>query len=165
MAKKYDSESLDVVIEEQRRDQDYLLHIYNRMRAGQNILLAAAIGVLTYLSSGLGIEDASLSEKFFFPNEDYGKVIYILAAGFFLFGIIKLMIVVFGTHPWTTAYEEDRKEYYEGPIEVKKHFIKRNDAASNRNAKSYFKNRDELTYLFYSVTISAIILIVIKTLG
>jgi hypothetical protein len=165
MVKKYNNESLDIILTEQRRDQDYLLHIYNRMRAGQNILLAAAIGVLTYLSSGLVSKDELLSEKFFFPDQDYGKVIYVLAAGFFLFGIIKLMINVFGVHPWTTSYDEDQKEYNEDSETVKLYFIKKNDEASGKNGHSYFKHRAELTYLFYSITISAIILLVIKTLG
>lgn len=159
------SQSLDVILEEQRRDQDYLLHIYNRMRAGQNILLIASFGVLTYLSSALTAADKSLAERFFFPDEDYGRVIYVIAAGFFLFGVIKLMVNVFGKHPWTTAYESQKDNYTHDPVDTKQYFKERNDKTVATNGQSYFKHRDELTYLFYSITVSAIILIIMKTLG
>jgi hypothetical protein len=159
------NESLDVIIKEQHRDQDYLLHIYNRMRTGQNILLIASFGVLTYLTSSLGDQTKSLVERFFWPSEDYGRVIYILAAGFFVFGIIKLMIDVFGKHPWTTSYVADKDGYSHDPVETKEYFKARNDEVTKANGKSYFRHRDELTYLFYSITVSAIILIAMKTLG
>lgn len=159
------NESLDTILAEQRRDQDYLLHIYNRMRAGQNILLAASFGVLVYLSSALNLADKSLAERLFFPDEDYGKVIYVLASGFFLFGVIKLMINVFGKHPWSTSYVAEKDGYDHDPVNTKQYFKERNDSVTLKNAKSYFQHHDELTYLFYSISVSAIILIVMKTLG
>lgn len=160
------SESLDIILEQQQRDSDYLLHIYNRMRAGQSILLTASLAVIVYLYSvPAGSAKASIIERFFVPHQDYGKVIYFIAAGFFLYGVIKLMINVFGLHPWTTAYQTTKDNYTYDVVETKVHFKKRNDMCIKKNGASYFKHKKELTYLFYSITISAIILVVIKSLS
>ena len=162
---KEKSESLDIILTEQHRDFDYLLHIYNRMRAGQSILLAASFAVVAYLYSSQSSDDLSIAERLFFPGEGYGQVIYVIAAGFFLFGTIKLMINVFGYHPWETAYVTDKDNYSYIPLETKVYFKERNDSCIKRNGESYNKHKVELIFLFYSVTISAIILIVTKTLS
>lgn len=160
------NESLDIILGQQQQDNDYLLHIYNRMRAGQSILLTASIAVIVYLYSvPAGTGRASIAERLFIPQEDYGKVIYFIAAGFFIYGVIKLMINVFGSHPWITSYDSTKDNYIHDPEATKEYYKKRNDMCLKENGASYYKHKQELTYLFYSITISAIILVVIKSLN
>ncbi len=75
-------ESLQLVIDEQRRDYDYLLRIYERAGAKENALLAATFGVIAYLyyTAPVGSK-TGIAQRLFVPTEDYGKVIYFIAAG------------------------------------------------------------------------------------
>lgn len=76
-----DDRALHLIIEEQRRDYDYLLKIYDRAGAKNNVLLAAGYGIVVYLYSkcpnptdgrSVGIVD-----RLFVPAQDYGLVITI----------------------------------------------------------------------------------------
>jgi hypothetical protein len=157
-------ESLKIIIEEQRRDYDYLLHIYNRTRATESILLTATFGVVAYLyySAPVGSK-TTIATRLFFPTEDYGKVIYVIAAGFFAYGILKLMLTVFGNNPWETAY--DGNDPQNGTEQSTLEYIKkRYNECHAFNSQTYIKRKDNLEFLFFSIIISAIILIVIKTL-
>lgn len=160
-------QTLKLVIDEQKKDYDYLLHIYNRMRATENILLTAAFGVIAYLyyptaSEGSGASD--IAQRFFFPYESYGQVIYFIAAAFFLYGIVKLTLNVFGDNPWQTTYETTKKDYTLKPLDTLRYIKERYDECHNFNVEMYNKRKKELKFLFFCIIISAIILIVIKTL-
>lgn len=158
-------ESLKLIIDEQRRDYDYLRHIYDRLRSTESILLTAAFGIIAYLyyTAPAGSK-TSIAQRLFVPTEDYGKVIYFMAAGFFIFGIFKLIFNVFGNNPWQTAYETPKTDYSYKHIDTLRYVKKRYDECFEYNSVAYIKRKKELVFLFYSILISAIILIVIKTL-
>lgn len=158
-------ESLRVVIEEQKRDYDYLKSIYDRTRATESILLTAAFGIIAYLyyTAPLGSK-SSIAERLFIPTEDYGKVIYFIAAGFFAYGLFKLMLTVFGHNPWMTAYESTKTDYSHDELETLQYVKGRYDICHAFNHDKYKKRKKQLIFLFYTILISAIILIVIKTL-
>lgn len=159
-------ESLKLIVEEQRRDLDYLLHIYDRMRATEALLLTAGLGVLIYLYSKTSeVHPNSLKERMFFPPEDYGKVIYVIAAAFFFYGLIKLMLNVCGNNWWDTAYESPKDNYKYTSVDTLTYFRKRYDKIINLNGERYGKRKEELMLLFFCILISAIILIVIKSLA
>ena len=160
-----DKETLKAIIAEQVRDHDYLKSIYDRMRATASVLLTASFGIIAYLyyNAPLG-EKISISQRLFVPAEDYGKVIYFIAAGFFIYGVFKLMLLVFGDNPWETAYESQKKDYDNDELRTLRYIKKRYDKCLAHNAKKYEKRRVELKFLFFCVLISAIVLIVIKTL-
>ncbi len=166
-----EQEAVAILVEEQKRDYDYLLHIYNRLRATEGLLLTAAFGIVAYLYYGASDGDKpGIAERLFVPAEDYGKVIYFMAAAFFLYGILKLMMNVFGNNPWMTAYVGASKEsIYKPkdatPLEVIKYVRCRYDECQEFNVDKYNKRKNDLGFLFYCILISAIILIVIKTLG
>ncbi len=160
-------ESLKVIIAEQKQDLDYLLHIYNRARAIEGLLLTATFGILGYLYSNpknFG-EKTSISERVFLPHEDYGKVIYFIAVAFFAYSLIKLTLLVFGKHPWMTSYEIPKDNYANSLNETLEYYKNRNDKCLEYNGDKYYKRKETLNFLFYSILISAIILIVIKTLN
>jgi hypothetical protein len=159
------SDVLKVIISEQHRDYDYLLHIYNRMKATEGLLLTAAFGALTYLYYGSpdGAK-STIAKRLFIPAEDYGKVIYLIAAGFFLYGTIKLMLNTFGYNPWMTAYEMPKTDYQNNQEAVLQYYKKRYDECLKFNGDNYSHRKKELIFLFYCVLISAILLVVIKTL-
>lgn len=156
-------ESLRIIIDEQRRDYDYLLHIYNRMRATESILLTATFGILAYLYYA-GDKNAGIMERLFVPSEDYGMVIYTIAAAFFTYGLLKLMMTVFGKNWWMTAYETSKECYEYTTLETLLYVKKRYDACAEFNGRKYSERKENLTNLFYYILISAIILIIIKTL-
>lgn len=161
-----EEESLKLIIEEQKRDYDYLLHIYDRMRATEGVLLTATFGVVAYLY--YGEPDGAKSDLFkrlFVPTEDYGKVIYFMAAGFFAYALVKLMINVFGKNLWMTAYEAPKTNYTHKTIDTLRYIKGRYDDCLEFNGEQYRKRKETLGFLFYCILISATILIVIKTLS
>jgi hypothetical protein len=158
--------ALKIVVQEQKRDYDYLLHIYNRTRATEGLLLTATFGIIAYLFSKTPTgPHVSLSKVLFIPPQAYGKVIYIMAAVAFLYGSVRLTLIVFGNNPWETAYDISYKcdfEYNE--LSTLEHFKKRYDDCHEFNLDKYARRKSELKFLFYCVLITAIILIVIKVL-
>ncbi len=157
--------SLEALLTEQRRDYDYLLHIYNRLRAMEQVLLTACFGVIAYLYYTVSSNTRpSIAHRLFIPSEDYGKVIYLIAASFFLLATMKLMINVFGNNPWETAYETPKTDYTFARIDTLQYIKSRYDTCYEYNGGQYEKRRRELVILFYCILISATILIVIKTL-
>lgn len=162
-------ESLKTIIEEQKNDINYLLHIYDRMRATEALLLTAGFGVLVYMyyripenvANGL---ERTFAQRIAFPDQDYGRVIYVLAAAFFFYALIKLMLNVCGYNPWETTYEREKTNYTKKQLKVLKYYKKRYDHCIEQNGKQYGKRKKELVWLFFCLVTSAIILIVIKTL-
>lgn len=162
MAKK--EEGLKAIVEEQRRDYDYLLRIYDRAGAKENVLLTAIFGIIAYLYYA-GPEGAhGIKERLFIPQEEYGVVIYVIAAGFFVYGLFKLMFNVFGDNPWETAYESSKTDHTYDSEKTLLYVKKRYDTIKKTNLKSYNIRRKDLRFCFYTILVSAIILIVIKTL-
>lgn len=158
-------ESTMMVVVEQKRDYDYLLHIYNRLRATEGLLLTASFGIIVYLYNG-GPNDGGIIERLSIPDQDYGRIIYFAAVSFFAYGVFKLMKSVFGNNPWMTAYQREKVDYrYSNKLHTIKYVKKRYEECFDYNFSKYNNRRDELLFLFYSILISAIILIVIKTLG
>lgn len=157
--------SLEVLLAEQRRDYDYLLHIYNRLRAMEQVLLTACFGVIAYLyyTAPTSIKP-SIAHRLFIPSEDYGKVIYLIAASFFLLATMKLIFNVFGNNPWETAHESAKSDYTYAQIDTLMYIQSRYKVCHKHNASQYEKRRREMVVLFYSILISATILVVIKTL-
>lgn len=163
---KEKSESLKLIIEEQKRDYDYLLHIFNRLRATEGLLLTAGFGIVAYLyGSGPGGKSSDLLQRLFFPSEEYGQVIYLIAMGFFAFSMYELMSKVFGKNHWMTAYDSAKDSYTYKILDTLEYIKLRYDECGVHNTKRYFRRKDGLSSLFYRILVSAIILIVIKTLG
>lgn len=159
-------EALNLIIDAQKEDYNYLLHIFNRMRATEGLLLTAGFGIAAYLySSGPSGTSANLIERLFFPTEDYGQIIYLIAMAFFAYGMYELMSKVFGKNHWMTVYESVKDNYSFRHLDTLEYFKQRYDKCSEHNAKRYFERKEGLSSLFYRVLVSAIILIVIKTLG
>lgn len=165
--KKEKVKSLKIVVHEQKKDYDYLLHIYNRTRATESILLTAVFAVLAFLFHDTPTgPNVSISKVLFMPPQAYGKVIYTMAALAFLYGVIRLTLIVFGKNPWETAYDVSYKcDYDSNELSVLEHFKKRYDECHEFNLDKYEKRKEELKILFYCILLSAIILIVIKTLN
>jgi hypothetical protein len=159
------TDSLKTIVEEQRRDYDYLLRIYERAGAKENVLLTATFGILAYLYyTGPDGETTSIAQRLFVPTEDYGLVIYVIAAAFFVYGLFKLMFNVFGGNVWETAYESTKTDHRDDSTETLRYFKKRYDKCHTTNLNSYQKRIKDLRFCFYCILLSAIILIVIKTL-
>lgn len=158
-------ESAQLILAEQHRDYDYLLHIYNRMRAAEGVLLTAVFGIIAYLyhfpDDG---RKTTVVQRFFLPDEGYGKVIYFMAAAFFLYAVVKLTLNVFGKNPWETAYESHKDSYTFKHLDTLRYYKKRYDECHEYNLEKYSKRKRELSFLFFCILISATILIVIKTL-
>lgn len=167
MATRQDKiKSLQLLIEEQHRDYDYLLHIYNRMRATEGVLLTAVFAVSAYLYHALQEgTNLTIRQRFFWPAEDYGKVIYLAAAIAFAYATIKLMLNVFGNNPWQTAFESSKDNYSYDELETLEYIKSRYGECQTYNCQRYIKRKKELTFLFFCILISATILIVIKTLN
>jgi len=166
VSKEDRTKSLELIVVEQRRDYDYLVHIYNRTRATEGLLLTAVFGVVAYLYYKAPVGSrTSIVDRLFIPHEDYGKVIYFIAAGFFVYGIFKLMLTVFGYNPWKTAYEREKTDYSYNQMKTLEYVKKRYDVCLEFNGRKYAERKKELIFLFYCILISAIILIVIKTLN
>jgi len=160
-----DTEGVNLIIVEQHRDYDYLLKIYERAGAKENVLLTAAFAILAYLYYTPPIEGrVGIIERLFVPMQDYGLIIYVIAAGFFFFGLFKLMLSVFGDNVWETAYETSKADYPVDKYGTAKYVKTRYDIAHKINLGSYLKRKANLQLCFYCILISAIILIVIKTL-
>jgi hypothetical protein len=160
-------ESLKMIVDEQRRDYDYLLKIYERAGTKENALLTATFAVIAYLyyTAPDGTHGkTSIAERLFFPTQDYGKVIYIMAAALFVFSLYKLVFNVFGDNVWHTAYQTPKTDYSYNSLDTLKYFKKRYDTCHKMNLKQYITRKKDLTFCFYGITISAIILIAIKTL-
>jgi len=163
--KENSSDNLQLIIEEQRRDYDYLLKIFERAGAKENVLLTATFAILAYLYYTPPLEGkVGIMERLFVPTQDYGVVIYVIAACFFFFGLFKLMLSVFGDSVWETAYETYKVDYSNHSRGVAKYIKERYDVAHAINLNSYIKRKMNLRLCFYCILISAIILIVIKTL-
>lgn len=158
--------SIENIIIEQRRDQEYLIHIFDRMRNSENILLTVAVGILSFLYYTVASSDEpDLFKRLFIPEENYGKIIYFIAAAFFTYGFVKLTLTVFGKNPWVTAYENEKTDYdHSKPFETLKYIKVRNDECTDLNGATYNKRREKLQFLFYCILLGGIILIVIKTL-
>jgi len=157
--------SVNLIIEEQRRDYDYLQNIYERAGAKENVLLAAGYGVVIYLySTPASSAGNGIIKRLFIPSQDYGLVIYVIAAAFFLYHLFKLTLNVFGDSKWETAYQTSKSSYSKDPLAIAKYVKKRYDTAHEVNVTSYLKRKRDLKICFYCILISAIILIVIKTL-
>lgn len=153
------------IIAEQRRDYDYLLHIYDRMRATEGVLLTICFGILAYLyHTPTAKGKVTLAEWLQLPAQDYGKVIYVIAFGAFAYGFIKLMLNVFGKNLWETAYETDKREASYTELESLQYIKKRYDECYEFNCKSYYKRKEDLGFIFFCIFLSATILMVIKTL-
>lgn len=139
--------------------------IFIRLRATENVLLTAAFDIIVYLyhptSDG---SRTSIAERLFLPAEDYGKVIYFIAAAFLFYAVLKLTLTVFGDNPWETAYETPKDNYTHRHLDTLEYMKERHDICQKTNSKNYMDRKKQLVFLFYCILLSAIILIVIKTL-
>lgn len=158
-------ESYELIITEQHRDNDYMQKIYERAGSKENVLLAATFGIIAYLYSTPSGKGSGIIDRLSIPREDYGLVIYVIAAAFFLYGFFKLMFNVFGDNSWSTAYESNKQSYSNNPAKTAKYIKSRYDTIHSTNLASHIKRKRDLKICFFCILISAIILIVIKTLG
>lgn len=156
---------LEKVIEEQRRDYDFLENAYVRVNTKVITFLAASLGLLGYLYVSDGTAK-SLQEKMFIPTAPYGIVIYAVALGLFIAGIAALLYAL-RPGKWSTAYEMDytdcnNYDSYEHYLEYLK---RRYDKCSLINCATYNKKQNVLNFAFVPLLLGGILLLVLKTFG
>lgn len=154
---------LELTIEEQRRDHDFLDRAYGRVNTKIITFLAATLGLLGYLY----VSDSSaksLKDKMFIPDEAYGVVIYAVAFGLFLTGIAALLYAL-RPGKWSTAYEVDYVDpnnncNYEHHLQYMKN---RYDKCAQTNGASYVKKQKLLDFSFIPLLLGGILLLILKT--
>lgn len=158
--------SLQLGIEEQRRDHDSLERMYEQVKTKNVTFLAGALGLLGYLYGSVGNGGSSLRQKLFVPEAPYGVVIYWLAFSLFISAIVMLLYSAFKSRPWSTAYDDEQEdciaEDYESYLKyMKKRYLR----ASKINGSSYSKKHTLLDISFLPLLSGAIILLLLKSFG
>lgn len=153
--------SLELEIEEQRRDYDSLDKMYESARAKNYTLLAAAFTLLGFLY-GTSPQEHTLRLKLFIPKESYGVVVYAVAASLFLFALILLLFAT-KANKWSTAYDNNQedsvKSTYEGYL---KYMKKRYLYCSGVNGNSYSRKQFLLDMSYMPLLVGGILLVVLK---
>lgn len=154
--------SLELAVEEQRRDWDALNQAYEAAKRKNITFLAAAFALLGYLYGSNIQPHESIRERLFMPHEAYGIIVYALAAGLFLFGIATLMLAL-RSKGWSTAYEDDQEDdlltSYEKYLRyMNKRYLK----CSNNNRNSYNAKYILLEMSFLPLVMGGILLLILK---
>lgn len=163
MAEKDKIRSLELAIEEQRRDYDQVDTMYESARSKNYSMIAVVLGLLAYLYTANG--DGTLQERLFIPNEHYGIIFYAISVALIIYGMGKL-VKALKSRPWSTAYDndqdEDKMKNYEKYLEyVRKRYLK----CSETNSKSYREKQELLDDALWPLLIGAIMLVLLKVIG
>jgi len=155
--------SLELAIEEQRRDYDVLHSLHEGVKIKNITFLAAALGLLGYLYTG---NTGDLKHKLFIPNQPYGVVFYVAGILFLLAAVGGFLVALIRIHPWQTAFDDEQeddlmKDYEKYLTYMKNRYLK----VSKNNGRSYEKRRYLLNNSFTAMLIGATILLLIKTFG
>jgi hypothetical protein len=153
--------SLELAIEEQRRDYDVISNLYSQAKNKNVTFLAAALALLTYLYGSVN-DGITLAEKLFIPKEPYGAVIYFLSLTMFLVAIA-LQLFALKPRQWLTAYDNDQEKnlldnYEEYLVYIQDCYLK----CSRVNCASYAKKQILLDMSFNMMLMSGTILLLLK---
>ncbi|MDB5185996.1 MAG: hypothetical protein JWL85_519 [Candidatus Saccharibacteria bacterium] len=157
--------SLELALEEQRRDHEVFARLYEEAKTKNFTFLAAALALLGFLYGVTPDTAHTLAEKLFIPKEPYGVIIYFLSLAAFL-GSIGALLFALKPLPWSTSYDNDQEEDlikdYEGYLQyMKKCYLR----ASHINIKSYSKKQIMLNMSFIPLLVGGILLLLLKTFG
>jgi hypothetical protein len=155
--------SLELAIDEQRRDWDSLSASYETARLKNVTLLGAAFAFSTYLYSA-NDPKRSLRERLFYPYHWYWDTLYIIA---FVALISAIILLLFALKPqtWSTAYDDEQDDSsmnsYPSYLE---YMHKRYLRSSGINRTSYTNRQELLDTAFPLLIGGGIMLLVIRIL-
>jgi hypothetical protein len=157
--------SLELGLEEQRRDHEVFSTLYAQAKTKNITFLAAALALLGFLYGTTPENANTLAEKLFIPQEPYGVIIYFLSLTAFLLSIGVLLFAL-RPQPWGTAYDNNQEDCiaddYERYLEyMKKCYLD----ASAMNIASYRRKQNLLNIAFMPLLTGGILLLLLKTFG
>ena len=155
--KPLDEKTLETMIEELRRMNDWVDHAYQRVKTKTLTFLGGGLAVLTFLYS---------NGETFIPTETYGRIFYFCGLGAVLGAIIMLFAALL-PRMWEFSIESkdiDTVEKYSG-VEYLKYVKDRLFLTYRTNIETYDKNQRLLNRSFYPLVFGAIILVVLKIFG
>jgi len=156
--------SLELAIEEQRKDYEVLQHLYQGVKNTTAIKLAASLATLTYLYASTSGD--TLQQRLFIPSEPYGIIFYAFGLVLLLFGIATLLLSFAKSMQWSTAYDNEQEESLILDYEKYLHYMrKRYLKVSRTNAATYERRFVLVSMSFLPLVLGAIILLVLKTFG
>jgi len=158
-------QSLELGLEEQRRDHEVFNTLYTQVKTKNFTFLAAALALLGFLYGTTPANASTLAEKLFIPQEPYGVIIYSLSLAAFLFAIGVLLFAL-RPQPWSTAYDNNQEDCiaddYERYLEyMKKCYLQ----ASAMNMDSYKRKQNMLDISFVPLLVGGILLLLLRTFG
>lgn len=161
--------SLELLIDEQRRDFDTVSRLYETTSAKNYSLIALALGLMGYLYAfqqpNTDGKSSDLMQKLFIPSEAYGIIIYAISLMLIVVAIA-LLIAALKSRKWSTAYEDayDKSNMndYETYLEYMSHRYK---IALATNANSLNKKQFFVESALWPLIIGGILLLLLKTFG
>lgn len=165
---KTDKETLELALEEQRRDYDVLLGLYESIKLKNFTFLTAALGLMGYLytSSANANKGEGLREKLFIPDESYGVILYAFGLVLILFAISILMVALTKTRTWSTAFDANLDELAPKQYDSYLKFMhKRYLDIARTNCRSYDFKRQLINLSFIPLVLGGTILLLLKTFG
>ncbi|HEY1644781.1 MAG TPA: hypothetical protein VGF75_00145 [Candidatus Saccharimonadales bacterium] len=157
--------SLELAIEEQRRDYDVVKHLYSRAQTKIISFLTAGFVLLGFLYSNVS-SNTSLSAKLFIPKEPYGVIIYFISLAAYLSSLMMLLLAL-KPRSWSTAFDDEQEDiimqqgYEEYLIYMKKRYLR----CSRINTKSYNAKSGLLDMSLLPMLVGGIMLLILKTFG
>lgn len=157
--------SLELQLEEQRRDHDCIERLYESAKVRNITYLAAGLALLGYLYASTPESAVTLKDKLFIPDESYGVIIYALSLAIYLFA---LAVLLFALRPmsWSTAHDDEQEDCVtKDYVHYLKYMRRRYLRASKINTSSYGKKQAFLNLAFPPLVLGAILLLLLKTFG
>lgn len=156
--------SLELAIEEQRRDYDFLQNLQSDVKIKTITFLGASLGLLGYLYTTA--ERGSIQQRLFIPNQIYGMIFYAFGLVMLLAAVTLLMIALYKNHSWQTAYDNNQEDsYLDNYQSYLEYMSKRYLKISINNSKTYEQRRQLLNLSFMPMVLGSIILLLLKTFG
>jgi hypothetical protein len=157
--------SLELAIEEQRRDHEVFNDLYSEAKRKNFIYLTAALALLAFLYGNPPENAKTLAEKLFIPAEPYGVIIYFLSLAAFL-GATGVLLFALRPRPWSTAYDNDQEDCIADNYEQYLNYIKKCYLRASRiNMNSYSAKQNMLSMSFIPLLAGGILLLLLKTFG
>lgn len=155
--------SLELALDEQRRDFDYLDRLYERAKIKNITFLAAAFALLAYVYTGNN--PLSLRTRLFIPEQVYGIVLYIIGLSLFLTAIIMLLSAL-RPQLISTAYDNNQESILLQDYEQYLQYMSRRYLlASKINGQAYARLQNLLNLSFMPLVGGGILLLLLKTFG
>lgn len=159
------TESLELVLQEQRLDYDAVDKMYEGAKVKNLTFLGAIFATLVFLYDSAD-QNLPLHERLFIPAEYYGIAVYVLAilALFFALGVL---LWALKPRPWQTAYEKEHSNFIKehNYVQYLEHLTAKYESIILTNAQSYNHKQDLLNISLLPMIAGAIILLLLKTLG